>query len=100
MAKTDLEADVSEPTSENEDVEQGQTETGGSKMTLEQRQQKLAQLRSRMVRQSSIMTAGIAYIRTLAFLCSSEQGISDRRKYESQGFSERCGTVGPSTKAR
>ena len=50
MAKTDSEADISEHTSENEDIEQSQTGAGGSKMTLEQRQQKLAQLRSRMVR--------------------------------------------------
>jgi hypothetical protein len=55
MAKTDPEADVSEHTSENEDVEQVQTEAGGSKMTLEQRQQKLAQLRSRMVSPSVIL---------------------------------------------
>ena len=50
MAKTDPEADVSEYTSENEDVDQVQSEPGSSKMTLEQRQQKLAQLRARMVR--------------------------------------------------
>lgn len=49
MAKTDSEADISEHTSENEDVEQSRTGAGSSKMTLEQRQQKLAQLRSRMV---------------------------------------------------
>ncbi|KAF9788062.1 SYF2-domain-containing protein [Thelephora terrestris] len=48
MAKTDPEADVSQHTSEDEDVEQVQSEGGSSKMTLEQRQQKLAQLRSRM----------------------------------------------------
>lgn len=50
MAKTDPEVDVSQHTSEDEDVEQVQSEGGSSKMTLEQRQQKLAQLRSRMVR--------------------------------------------------
>jgi len=50
MAKTDPEADVSEHTSENEEAEQTQTGAGDLKMTLEQRQQKLAQLRLRMVR--------------------------------------------------
>ena len=50
MARTDSEAEVSEHTSENEDVEELQTGADDSKMTLEQRQQKLAQLRSRMVR--------------------------------------------------
>lgn len=53
MAKTDPEADVSEYTSENEDADQVQSEPGSSKMTLEQRQQKLAQLRARMVRQEA-----------------------------------------------
>jgi len=48
MAKTDPEVDASQHTSEDEDVEQVQSEGGSSKMTLEQRQQKLAQLRSRM----------------------------------------------------
>lgn len=54
MAKTDPEADVSEHTSEHEDAEQMQEEAGSSKMTLEQRQQKLAQLRTRMVRRNMI----------------------------------------------
>jgi len=55
MAKTDPETDISEHTSENEDIEQAQTEAGSSKMTLEQRQQKLAQLRSRMVRPNTLL---------------------------------------------
>jgi hypothetical protein len=73
MAKTDPEADVSEHTSENEDVEEVQSEGGGSKMTLEQRQQKLAQLRSRMVSSDTVSVAfGLAYEQTPAFFCSSE----------------------------
>ena len=67
MAKTDSEADISEHTSEQEDVEQAQAEAGDSKMTLEQRQQKLAQLRSRMVC-SNIMTFGLPYLQAPAFL--------------------------------
>lgn len=62
MAKTDPEADVSEHTSENEDVEEVQSEGGGPKMTLEQRQQKLAQLRSRMVcSDTASVKLGLAY---------------------------------------
>jgi len=59
MAKTDPETSASEHTSENEDFEQAQIEAGGSKMTLEQRQQKLAQLRSRMVRQNNILCLSV-----------------------------------------
>src|ERR1700760_1790267 len=98
MAKTDPEADVSEHTSENEGVEQA--DAGGSKLTLEQRQQKLAQLRSRMVRQNHCsVTSGVTHIQTPAFVCSSEQSLSDRGEYESQGIGERCGTVGQATEA-
>lgn len=62
MAKTDPEANASEHTSENEDVEQVQSEGDSSKVTLEQRQQKLAQLRSRMVRQATLsLTSDLAY---------------------------------------
>ena len=50
MAKTDSEADGSEHTSETEETGQVHSDSGDSKMTLEQRQLKLAQLRSRMVR--------------------------------------------------
>ena len=56
MTNTDPEADVSEHTSENEDVEQAQIGAGDSKMTLKQRQQKLTELRSRMVCASVIRT--------------------------------------------
>lgn len=77
MAKTDVEADISEHNSENEDAEQEQTEAGSSKLTLEQRQQKLARLRSRMVRQKRyFLTFCIAYTKTPAFLCPSEQSVS------------------------
>lgn len=73
MAKTDPEADVSDRSSENEDVEEVQSEGGGSKMTLEQRRQKLAQLRSRMVSSGTVsVTFGPADEQTTAFICSSE----------------------------
>lgn len=100
MAKTDPEADVSEHTSENEDVEEVQSEGGGLRMTLEQRRQKLAQLRSRMVRFDTVSVAfGLAYEQATALFCPGEQDIFNRRKHESKGVSKRCDAIGAPTKA-
>lgn len=100
MAKTDSEVNVSEHTSENEDVDQAQSDGGGSKMTLKERQQKFAHLQSRMVRSDTVtMTFHQAHEQSTAFICSSQQKIFDGRKHEGQGISKRCSAVGASAKA-
>jgi len=80
MAKTDSEADVSEHTSENEDVERSQTGAGDSKMTLEQRQQKLAQLRSRMRSSTQANRASLIEESTKAKASVRDEARLDRQR--------------------
>jgi len=80
MAKTDPEADASEPTSEREDVEQVQSEGGGSRITLEQRQQKLSQLRSRMRSSAQANRASLAEESTKAKVSARDAARSERQR--------------------